>query len=815
MKFIAHIRESDRERQSMEEHLIGVQTLAESYGEDIGIKHIAGLAGLLHDLGKYTVVFQEYLLKAVRNPEAPPKRGSVDHSTAGGRLLYQLFHTGKIERDKGVLAEIVGNAILSHHSYLQDFLNPDLESNYLQRVRDKEAKELDELPQVVRYFFENVMREEEFYRYVEQAALELKVFLSQESPLSLEARCMFLTKYVFSALIDADRTNTRCFEENISGTTGTTQPRELFGMFYERLMAEMESLAKRSEADPEIKALRKEMSEQCDKFAERPSGIYTLSIPTGGGKTLASLRYALKHAQMYGKKRILFVLPYTTIIEQNAAEVRKVLQDEEHILEHHSNVIEDGNDEDEHMDGKINMRQKLKLAKDNWDSPIIFTTMVQFLSVFYAKSSRDIRRLHHLSESVLVFDEVQKVPVSCVSLFNTALNFLNQFCSSCIVLCTATQPALGFVEHKLHLSPEAEMIANLGDVITAFKRVEIVDCATDEKFNTDKLTEFVIEKMRDVQSALVILNTKSVVRQAYEKLVQRMDGIPVYHLSTSMCAAHRKEILDEIRQLLEDKKKVLCVSTPLIEAGVDVSFECVIRSLAGLDSIAQAAGRCNRHGEHEVQQVYVIDHTEENLNHLPEIERGKKISRRILIDLRRDLSSHGGHLLSVDAMERYFREFYEDFDANLNFPVPKLGSNQTLTNLLFGPVKDNVYFQDYWDNRGERLPLFLVNSYRTAAEHFYVIKDSAASVIVPYGKDGKEIIADLNGGARIEDLSRLLKKAQQYTINLMNHELMRIDKNGGLERCLDGQVLVLGEGAYNQKFGFDAENESWEGLLMG
>ncbi|MFE6796248.1 CRISPR-associated helicase Cas3' [Paenibacillus chitinolyticus] len=815
MEFIAHIRESDGEHQSVGEHLLGVQKLAESYGEGIGIKHIAGLAGLLHDLGKYAIAFQEYLLNAVRNPEAPPKRGSVDHSTAGGRLLYHLFHTGKIERDKGVLAEIVGNAIISHHSYLQDFLNPELESNYLQRVRDKEAKELSEFPQVVRHFFENVMREEEFYGYVERASLELKVFLAQESPLSLEARCMFLTKYVFSALIDADRTNTRCFEENISDAPVTWQPQELFGSFYDRLMTEIGSLSKRSEADPQIKALRREMSEQCDKFAEKPSGIYTLSIPTGGGKTLASLRYALKHAQMYGKKRIIFVLPYTTIIEQNAAEVRRVLQDVEHILEHHSNVIEDENNDDEHMDGKINVRQKLKLAKDNWDSPIIFTTMVQFLNVFYARSSRDIRRLHHLSESVLVFDEVQKVPVSCVSLFNMALNFLNHFGSSSIVLCTATQPALGFVEHKLHLSPEAEMIANLGDVVTAFKRVEIMDRATEETFGTDTLVEFVVEKMRDVQSALVILNTKSVVRQAYEEMVQRMDGIPVFHLSTSMCAAHRKDKLNEIRQLLKKRKKVLCISTPLIEAGVDVSFECVIRSLAGLDSIAQAAGRCNRHREREVQQVYVVDHADENLSRLPEIERGKRISRRILIDLKRNSSSHGGHLLSVKAMERYFREFYEDFDADLNFPVPKLGSNQTLTNLLFAPVKDNIYFQDYWDNGGERLPLFLANSYRTAAEHFYVIKDIGASVIVPYGDEGKEIIADLNGGSRIDDLGRLLKKAQQYTINLMNHELMRIDKNGGLERCLDGQVLVLGEGAYNQKFGFDAENESWEGLLMG
>lgn len=807
MAYIAHIRKSDLEHQSVEEHLLGVKTLAEMYGEPLGVKHITGLAGMLHDMGKYTDKFKNYLYEALENPESPPKRGSVDHSTAGGRLLYKLFHTGRIDRYKGILAEIVGNAIISHHSYLKDFLSPELESNYLNRVRDKEIEEYEES---VRRFFEYTIGEDDFRLYVNQAELELSEFMGRNSSITLENKCMFLTKFVFSALIDADRTNTRCFEEKSLDEYKRPHFEGLFDTYYSRLMKEIDSFASYSSSP--INRLRNQMSEQCDRFAEKPSGIYTLSIPTGGGKTLASLRYALKHARTYNKRHIIYVLPYTTIIEQNAAEVRRILQDDANILEHHSNVVEESDEDDEHMEGMLSVREKLKLAKDNWDSPIIFTTMVQFLNVFYDKRSGNIRRLHNLSESVLIFDEVQKVPVSCISLFNTALNFLNLYAHSSIVLCTATQPALDFVEHKLSISPDAEMIKDIQQVITAFKRVEIQDCATDQFFNNGSLVEFITDRMGETKSVLVILNTKSVVKNLYQQLLTGIPEVPIYHLSTSMCAAHRKKKLDEVRELLKNGDKVICVSTPLIEAGVDVSFECVIRSLAGLDSIAQAAGRCNRHGEHVLRQVYVIDHEEENLRHLKEIQKGKQISKKILIDLKRDSLCHGGHLLSVQAMEKYFQEFYTDFKSALDYSIPKLG--QSMTNLLFGGLANNKYYQEYATNKKVRLPLFIVNSYQTAAEHFNVIDDRNTSVIVPYGEEGKDIIAELNGAERIDDFSKLLRRAQQFTINLFDHELRTLDKNGGLERILDGQMMVLRDGAYSEECGLDMENDSWSGLSI-
>ncbi|MGG2196389.1 CRISPR-associated helicase Cas3' [Paenibacillus sp.] len=800
MNYIAHIRESDKQIQSVKEHLLGVKDLAEAYGEKIGVKHIAGLAGMLHDLGKYTHEFRDYIIEATRNPDAPPKRGSVDHSTAGGKLLYQLFHTGNPSRFHWILAEVAGNAILSHHSYLHDFLNPDLESTYLNRVRDKPLNEFDRSMQC---FFDHVISEAEFQQYVSKALVELEAYLMTPFAGSDENKLMFLTKFIFSALIDADRTNTRLFEENKAGEPEQSR-KELFDVYYKKLMAKIHSYQVQNAAKTQINVLRREMSDQCDQFAEKPPGIYTLSIPTGGGKTLASLRYALKHASLHGKKHIIYVVPYTTIIEQNAEEVRKILMDDGHILEHHSNVIEDGNDDDENGDGLINTRQKLKLAKDNWDSPIIFTTMVQFLNVFYAKGSRNIRRLHNLSESVIIFDEVQKVPVSCVSLFNQALNFLKTYGHSSLILCTATQPALDFVEHKLAMNADAEMIENLDRVIEAFKRVEIIDKATDETFNNNKLADFIAEKMDEVQSVLVILNTKTVVKRLY----RQMEGshVPIYHLSTSMCAAHRNHILEQVREHLEKHEKVICISTQLIEAGVDVSFDCVIRSLAGLDSIAQAAGRCNRHGEREIQQVYVIDHEEEKLDHLPEIKVGKKLSRRILVDLKQDQNHHGGNVLSAQAMDRYFKEFYMEFSSSLNYFIPKL--KKDMTELLASDRKHNSYNQAYTHHRNESLPLFIVNSYRTAAENFHVIDDHTTSVIVPYDDEGKDIIARLNGNESIEDLSRLLRKAQQYTINLFHYEREQLAQNGGLVSLLDGKIFALKESAYNKEFGLDLDNDS-------
>ncbi|MGG1880686.1 CRISPR-associated helicase Cas3' [Paenibacillus cisolokensis] len=796
--YIAHVRELDKEIQPINTHLLGVQRLAEQFGDKLGLKHVAGLAGLLHDLGKYSDEFQQYIDIVAFHPELPqPKRGDVDHSTAGGRLLFSLLHHKESTFCQKLLAEIVGNAIISHHSNLQDYLSPEIKSDYLRRVQDTK---LPGYELAVERFFEDTMSKEELIHYIHVAIDELEQFTNRTPEQSF-----FVTKYIFSCLIDADRTDTRCFEEQVE-VEESTEHLLLFDTYYRRLMDHLSALKEKSNASERINVLRAQMSEQCDVFAaERPSGIYTLSIPTGGGKTLASLRYALRHARKYKKQRIIYVVPYTTIIEQNADEVRKILKDNEHILEHHSNIIEEEQegkeDSDEAEDGLITNKEKLKLARDNWDSPIIFTTLVQFLNVFYAKGNRNTRRIHNLSHSVIVFDEVQKVPIHCISLFNEALNFLKQDARCSILLCTATQPTLEGVKHSLLKDRDGEIVPNLSEVAKAFRRVELID-HTKVPMTNETLADWIHTEVHGWGSTLVILNTKSVVKDLYKRLKE--GPLPVYHLSTSMCAAHRKQKLEDIRNMLGKQTPFICVTTQLIEAGVDVSFKCVIRSLAGLDSIAQAAGRCNRHGEDESQNVYIINHTEEAISRLKEIKVGKDMSSHVLARFKKKADQYEGNLLLPKAMSEYFRYYYNRMEANLNYYVKEI--NKEMTKLLMSLSLENDYVTHYQKKHGTRFPLILNGSYKTAAEYFKVIDQNTTSVLVPYG-GGKELIAQLNSGAWLEDVSKFLKQAQQYTVNLYSQELEQLRRDNAIVMHLDGMIYELKENWYSDEYGVDLKGE--------
>ncbi|WP_100487134.1 CRISPR-associated helicase/endonuclease Cas3 [Sporolactobacillus pectinivorans] len=811
-QFVAHYRESDKQPQTVKEHLLEVKKLAESYGINLNASHITGLAGMLHDLGKYTDAFQKYLWLAVFHPESAPRRGSVDHASAGGKLLYEIFHEAIPKYQlKMILAEVVGNAIISHHSYLHDFLNSATESPYYNRVTKNEDV-LPEYSKAKEHFFNEIMTVEELTDYVDWAVAELEHYIMINKGNVME-KLTLLTRFVFSCLIDADRTNTRLFEEK--RTLTAVDSHELFSVYYKKLMNYLDTRNQKLQSNTPINQLRADMSEQCERFANKPSGIYTLSIPTGGGKTLASLRYALKHAQLFGKKQIIYVVPYTTIIEQNAKVIRRILDDDEHILEHHSNVVErEEKGDEETEDGALTIREKLELAKDNWDCPIILTTMVQFLDTFYKLGSRNIRRLHHLTQAVIVFDEVQKVPIHCVALFNHALNFLNKFGQTSILLCTATQPALDYVHHRLETSSNGEIVNQLNQVVDAFERVKIVDRSYRETFDNDKLADFVRKLLGDVRSILIILNTRAVVRTLYQKLKDRYEGVQVFHLSTSMCAAHREKILEEIKTCLANGQKVICISTQLIEAGVDISFECAIRSLAGLDSIAQAAGRCNRNGEYNgLRKVYIIDHDEEKLDSpaLEEISKGKFVTKNILADLHHDPSSYGGSMLSKSAMDWYFQKFFTEMGAKLDFNIPYLEIN--MTQLLYAD-RESSYLKAYKEvHNGKTLPLILLSSLRTAAENFYVIKNTTKSVIVPFG-DGKDLIVQLSSAESIEDLNELLREAQHYSINVYDQELQRLEQGGQIAYYLDGQVLALKESSYSNEYGLDVQGESGLSLLI-
>ena len=768
MEFIAHVRSSDGEIQTVRQHLLDAKALAEEWGRSLGISQMCGLAALLHDLGKYSDAFQDYIRRATSGERV--MRGEVDHATAGGRLLFEMLNE---KGTKQLLAEMVTNAIISHHGNLHDYVSGE-ESPFLKRV---EIKELEEYEICRQRFFSEVMPEPAFHQYVEAAHLEMLEYFKKVGctpPVST-----FLTKCIFSVLLDADRTNTREFETGQSETSLMND----FSVYRRRLEEHISTLTKDA-PETSINQLRQQMSIQCKSHAKQPSGIYTLSIPTGGGKTLASLRYALHHAIQYNKQRIIYVVPFTTIIEQNAQVTREALKTEE-VVEHHSNVIQSENLSEDEM----NLHAKLNLAKDNWDAPIIFTTMVQYLNTFYAKGNRNTRRMHHLSDAVVIFDEVQKVPTKCVSLFNESLNYLRNGMNSSALLCTATQPALDFVKRRL--INDGEIIEDLSTVTEAFKRTEIE--VLSEEYDTQRLSTFVQEKASENKSVLVILNTKSVVRKLYEALKEAFPDEELFHLSTSMCAAHRKEILEKVNDRLKENKRVICISTQLIEAGVDVSFPCVIRSFAGLDSIAQAAGRCNRHGEAKKRTVYLFNHIEENISKLPDIEKGQQIVKRLVVDLKRDSTAYGGELLSPIAMKRYFQEFYQVRDNDLDYPIN--GSAQRLAPMLF-------------DRIGSQKQPLLSARHRTVADHFQVIDQSTTDVLVPYGEIGKELIARLNGEISWEEAKQWLKNSQQYSISLYSHEKKSLDQNGGIISLLDGQVLVLHESAYDEQYGLNLSQDS-------
>lgn len=555
------------------------------------------------------------------------------------------------------------------------------------------------------------------------------------------------------------------------------------------------------------------MSKRCLDFAKEPTGIYGLAIPTGGGKTLASLRFALEHTRIHEKERIIYVTPFTTIIEQNAQVVRDILKEDRYILEHHSNILQEeivDQKNKQNQGGLEERREREEVSmKDNWEAPIIFTTMVQFLDVIYSRGTRNPRRFHQLYHAVIIFDEVQGLPVHCTYLFNEAINYLKNFAQTTSILCTATQPALNNLDKKLQKDKDILEKSELQKIEAAFERVEIIDKTTQSAWNIKDTVSLIEEILQERNNLLVILNTKKAVLELYQLLAeQSSEEIELYHLSTAMCPAHRKQILKEINVKLNAKnqqRKLVCITTQLIEAGIDISFEAVIRSSAGLDSIAQAAGRCNRNGEQPNKQpVYIIrlEKKLEDLKYLKEIKAGKEITLKMLENLRMDSNLYSGKLLSFEAQNTYFKQFYKHSDIEPNLKYPAAKNSLELFSLL-GKNENTIY--QYKNKYGkEQFPdLLLHNSTKTIGKYFNVIDTPTTAVLVPY-EEGKDIIQRLNGDElALNELGPLLKKAQQYIVNLFSYEIEDLQKNGYIRPLYHGEIFALCERAYSNVFGID------------
>lgn len=621
---------------------------------------------------------------------------------------------------------------------------------------------------------------------LKEASKELELFLKRIASLGhANLYVSYLQKLIFSILIDADRTDTRRFEEDDRSTLDHDFS---FELAYQKLM---ETVRRFEKSDEPINVLRSKMSRSCDKKAEEPSAIYTLSVPTGGGKTFASLRYALKHAALHGKQRIIFVVPYTTILEQNAAAVREIIDDEEAVLEHHANVIDSFDPEEDYYGHPI--EKKMQLARENWDYPIIFTTVVQFLDAFFQKGTRKTRRLHHLTNSVIIFDEVQSIPYHHFSLFNTAVNFLHYVGQSSIILCTATQPAVDHMEYPMRLTDGAEIVEELGQVAKAFERV-LIHLEVDPKgWSAGQVATRVKEEMEEKNSALIILNTKTAVRNLYAAL-QDYDGAAVYHLSTSMCPAHREQILSELKGKL-GKERVICISTQLIEAGVDISFETVFRSLAGLDSIAQAAGRCNRHAEVDRGDVYLFKSADENLTFLPEIRIGQEVMENYILPNE----ALANQLLQPDVIQSYFTYYHRQAEREIR-KNPN-GLDLALIDLINGSVQSNV-------------TTISRSSFKTLERYFEAIHTPTTSVLVPYNQEAVEMIAHLNEEVSLQELNRYMKQVQRYAVNVFDYELAMLEKENLIYPLLKEGMLAVRDEAYHDQYGLSFAGEGQRADLL-
>jgi len=671
--FYGHSKEGMPESgwQPLEDHLVNAARISEGFAKDFSAGEWGRLAGLWHDLGKYSTEFQNRL-----HGDAAP----VDHSTPGAVYVEKQIRLGRI----------LSYVIAGHHTGLPDWQSEDSGSTGL-------AQRLQQVPSPARILLSKV-----------PLTISNPVVPTQKPQPGTDAA--FWIRMLFSCLVDADYLDTEAFmdAERSSNRTGYPPLVELLPLF----TTYMAGLTASSRKTP-VNDLRRNIFNQCLVRSSDPPGIFTLTVPTGGGKTLSSMAFALHHALKYHKKRIIYVIPYTSIIEQTADQFRKIFG--EAVVEHHSNLDVPGI--------KTDLFDKHLLASENWDAPVIVTTSVQFFESLFASSPGRCRKLHNIVDSVVILDEAQLLPPDFLNPILKAIRELQRNYGVTLVLATATQPALS--PHKSFdfnfegLPETTEIIREPQKLYIALKRVEVEVPADLEK---PQEWEDVARALIRHPSVLCIVNRRDDARKLFQLMP---DG--TIHLSALMCGAHRSEVIQRIKDSLKSDFPTTVISTQLVEAGVDIDFPVVYRALSGLDSLAQAAGRCNREGKLDKGQVVVfVPPTEPPVGHL---RQAAEIGRRIL-------AKEAGDPLALSNFEQFFRELYW-------LKGEKLDARGILKDLAYDPQ--------------------LRFSFRTAAAKFQFIDDTRqSSVIVRYGK-GSELIASLS---RTGPERGLLRKLQRYVVNM-------------------------------------------------
>lgn len=697
--YLAHITQDGRE-QTVMEHLKGTADRCARFSSAFGAEAQGRLAGLAHDIGKYSDAFQRHI-------HGDPLR--VDHATAGAWECARLNQP------------FAAFAVAGHHGGLPDGggrTDGETQGTFSGRMNKAAAGHLEPF---------QAWKDE---LTLPQASLPFGITHSSEA--------MFFTRMLYSCLVDADFLDTEAFMDGGS----LRQEGETMAALEQKLQAYTEGwFPPKNQLNEQRCAILTRCMARGE--AQQP-GLFTLTLPTGSGKTVASLAFALRHARAHGLRRVVYVLPYTSIIEQNAQVFRDILG-ADNVLEHHSGMLYD-------LTGEADP-QTIRLAKatENWDMPVVVTTAVQFFESLFAARSSSCRKLHSLAQSVIVFDEAQMLPVPYLRPCVFAIAQLVKHYRASAVLCTATQPALGALFREfLPDRPPVELCPPETYDGAVFRRVT---------FRREGVLSIpaLAERLNALPQALCVINS----RQNAQDLFALLDGEGAFHLSTLMCPAHRKETLAAIRKRLKAGKPCRVVSTSLIEAGVDVDFPAVFREEIGLDSILQSAGRCNREGKRPPEDSIVTIFRSE----------GKPDRRfRQNIDAGRYALDHAEHPDSPEAIACYFHELFD----------------------LEGPAaQDQHGILPLMEDARNKFP------FRTVAERFRLIEENTRTVYLPYG-EGAALVERLQGGERSKALFRRLGP---YSVSVYDNHFQALDIAGALQPLEDGSTILTDMSLYNEKTG--------------
>ncbi|MBI1811671.1 MAG: CRISPR-associated helicase Cas3' [Nitrospirae bacterium] len=707
-----------REWQGLGEHLLNVAELAKKFGDEFGSGDWAYLAGLWHDMGKYSEDFQKMLL-ASADAHIETKPGRVDHSTAGA------IHA--IEKLK-IPGRILGYLIAGHHAGLADW-QTDMAGRKSLVQRLQNINLFHKLP------FSDIP-----HHIIEQSRPKQK-FITKEG------HALWI-RMLYSCLVDADFLDTEAFLEPGKTKTRKGYPslKELLS-FFESYMAYKQTNA----VDTLVNKKRAEILKQCILNSAHEPAIFTLTVPTGGGKTLSSMAFALNHAVKYGMERVIYVIPYTSIIEQTAEQFREIFKDA--VIEHHSNV--DVSDESSET-------ARSRLACENWDASVIVTTSVQFFESLFANRSSRCRKLHNIANTVVVLDEVQLLPPEYLNPILHTMKELHQNYNVTFVLCTATQPA--FTPHKSNdyefkgLPDTVEIMEKPLSLYKSFKRVEV---QVPNDFLKPCLWEDLASELTQHPSVLCIVNRRDDCRTLYELMPEK--GEKTFHLSALMCGEHRSKVIKQIKQRLKDKILTRVISTQLVEAGVDLDFPVVYRALAGLDSLAQAAGRCNREGLLESGHVVVfIPPSKFPVGYL---RQAGEIGRRLLAEKADDL-------LSPKRFEQFFKELYWLQGTNLD---------------------EHEIMKDLAIDKELRF------SFLSAAQKFKMIDDKQYAPVIVCYEEGERLIEMLK---KLSPERWLMRKLQRYVVNLPKYGHAKLYKDGAIIEAHPGIYIQVNRAMYHPELGF-------------